>query len=177
GGGFLDVVLTPTTLGCFDAGVRRAGWYSPPGGASAERGRRRGPGLLGPPPLPRWVPSGVRGQEEPASARLAWSDAPRVGVRTLDDRMPQETGSLRPAGREIVGGTIHAASPPFPHFHSRNSHLNKPDGSRSAPATLAFQPPTAPAVRPRTKYRCSETNTTTGTAMGMTAPPVTTCQP
>jgi hypothetical protein len=28
GGGFLDVVLTPTTLGCFDAGVRRAGWYS-----------------------------------------------------------------------------------------------------------------------------------------------------
>jgi hypothetical protein len=54
---------------------------------------------------------------------------------------------------------------------------NEAGGLRNAPSRLASYPPTVPAVRPRTKYRCSETNTSTGTAMVMIAPPVTTCQP
>jgi len=43
--------------------------------------------------------------------------ASRLGrARTLDDRMPWGMWAPDPAGRQIVGGTIYAASPPFPHF-------------------------------------------------------------
>ena len=106
------------------------------------------------------------------------------------------TGLVSPFTEALAaGGPIRAASPPDQRggrswavrlmrlrrhslISTQGVHtLNKPDGPRSAPATLAFHPPTAPAVRPRTKYRCSETNTSTGTAMVMIAPPVTTCQP
>jgi hypothetical protein len=102
----------------------------------------------------------------------------RLGrARTLDEGMSYETGSPRP-----VGGRSWAARFMRLRRHSLISTqgihtLNKPDGPRAAPATLASYPPTVPAVRPRTKYRCSETNTSTGTAMVMIAPPVTTCQP
>jgi hypothetical protein len=64
--------------------------------------------------------------------------SPLVGVRTLDDRMPQETGLPRPAGRWIVGGTIYAALPSFLVSTQGMHTLNKPDGPRAAPATLAF---------------------------------------
>ena len=56
GRGILGAALTPTTVGCLDAGVCRAGWYSRRVRASAERGRVQGPGRAEADPGPRTLP-------------------------------------------------------------------------------------------------------------------------
>jgi hypothetical protein len=52
-----------------------------------------------------------------------------------------------------------------------------PLASSGTPLVTGGYPLTDPAVRPRTKKRCRETNTSTGTIMLMMAPAVSSCQP
>ncbi len=108
--------------------------------------------------------NGMQGQAEgdggPAGGRAsASSEATATSAATI----PQYAGT-----RSRVASMIAR------HFRAGTAGRSRPGGSSSP--DHGVQPLTAPAVSPRTKYFCSEKNTTSGNAIEMNAAAVSRCQ-